>query len=362
HIASRGVLARVPHPEKRHRDWRVAANPLHFSNNPTPEYAAPSRLGSDNATFLAETRPTSPDLRALRNAFGAFATGVTVLTTRQSDGTPRGFTANSFTSVSLDPPLLLVCLAKSAHSCQTFMEAEHFAVNVLAEDQKAISGLFASREPDKFDQCAWTPGVGDVPLIDGALAQLACARERLVDAGDHIILIGRVLDFATSAASPLGYYKGTYFSIGLESSLVDAVAATGGTMVGAVLTDGGRILLAEAADGGLSVPKAPGTRPNLAGLRAHLQAMDLRPEVEFLYAVYEDRDTGLNGIYYHGQVAGPVPAGMVLLPLDGLPFDRVTNAAERSMLERYAQEFRHGAFGIYQGDETSGKVRRVTGV
>ncbi|MGB3147619.1 MAG: CoA transferase, partial [Paracoccaceae bacterium] len=84
HIAARGVVARVPHPEKRHRDWRVAANPLHFSNNPTPEYAAPSRLGSDNATFLAETRPTSPDPRALRNAFGAFATGVTVLTTRQS--------------------------------------------------------------------------------------------------------------------------------------------------------------------------------------------------------------------------------------------------------------------------------------
>jgi hypothetical protein len=69
----------------------------------------------------------------------------------------------------------------------------------------------------------------------------------------------------------------------------------------------------------------------------------------------------MNGIFYHGQVTGPVPAGMVLIPLDAVPWDRVANTAERSMLERYAAEFRHGAFGIYQGNETTGKVRRVTG-
>jgi hypothetical protein len=70
----------------------------------------------------------------------------------------------------------------------------------------------------------------------------------------------------------------------------------------------------------------------------------------------------MNGIYYHGQVSGPLPPGMVMLPLDALPLERVANLAERAMLGRYAEEFRHGAFGIYQGDETSGKVRRVTGV
>ena len=87
-----------------------------------------------------------------------------MITTRQADGTPRGFTANSFTSVSLDPPLLLVCLAKSARSVDVFSEALHFAVNILAEDQKAVSGLFASRTPDKFQQCDWRPGHAEMPL------------------------------------------------------------------------------------------------------------------------------------------------------------------------------------------------------
>jgi (E)-2-((N-methylformamido)methylene)succinate hydrolase len=361
HIAARGMIAEVPHADAGLRPWKVAANPVHFSEFPTPAPKTPSRLGAETAALRPPDETAKPDPRALRNAYGTFATGVTVLTARQADGTPRGFTANSFTSVSLDPPLLLVCLAKSAHSCETFMRAENFAVNVLAEDQKAISGLFASREAGKFDQCAWTPGVADVPLIDGALAQFICAREKLVDAGDHIVLIGRVLDYSATEANPLGYFKGTYFSLGLEETLVDAVAATSGTRVGAVLAQGGKILLAEAANGALSVPVAPGKAPNLAGLRTWLGAQGLRCDVDFLYAVYEDRETGLNGIYYHGQVSGPIPEGMIMLALDTLPWDRVANAAERSMLERYAEEFRHGTFSVYQGDDIAGKVRRVSG-
>ncbi|MGB7322315.1 MAG: CoA transferase [Albidovulum sp.] len=362
HVVARGVIGTVPHSDPALRPWKVAANPLHFSNNITPNMATPAPLGAHNSTYVPDTpRISAPDPIALRNAFGAFATGVTILTTRQADGTPRGFTANSFTSVSLDPPLLLVCLAKTALSCQTFMQSEHFAVNVLAEEQKAVSGLFAGRTPDKFNQCDWTAGAGDVPLITGALAQFACTRERLVDAGDHIVLIGRVIDFATAEGNPLGYYRGNYFSIGLEDRLVSAVAATGGTRIGAVLTDAGRLLLCEDANGALSVPSATGPVPSLEALRGDLTARGLTPDVEFLYAVYEDRETGQNGIFYHGQVTGTVPDGMVLIPLDAVPWAQVANAAERSMLERYADEFRHGAFGIYQGNETTGKVRRVTG-
>ena len=88
------------------------------------------------------------DPMALRNAFGAFATGVTVITTRQPDGIPRGFTANSFTSVSLDPPLLLVCLAKTAHSADVFAEAPHFAVNILAEiPRRSLCNSLKQRSP-----------------------------------------------------------------------------------------------------------------------------------------------------------------------------------------------------------------------
>jgi crotonobetainyl-CoA:carnitine CoA-transferase CaiB-like acyl-CoA transferase/flavin reductase (DIM6/NTAB) family NADH-FMN oxidoreductase RutF len=360
HVAARGMIATVAHAEPGRRPWRVAGNPVKFSAHPAPDYAPPERIGQSNPDILGRAAPPALDPRALRNAFGAFATGVTVLTTRQTDGTPRGFTANSFTSVSLDPPLLLVCLAKTAHSCATFMTAGHFAVNVLAEHQKAISGLFAGRAADKFDQCAWTPGLQDVPLIDGALAHFACARERLVDAGDHILLIGRVIDFATSDGDPLGYFRGNYFSIGLEDRLVSAVAAAGATRIGAVLNNQGSLLLCEGPDGALSVPIARGAKPSLDALRSGLSGAGLTPEVEFLYAVYEDRETGATGIFYHGQVSGAAPKGMIYLPLDARPWDRVANAAERAMLERYAGEFRHGSFGIYQGNEITGKVRRVT--
>lgn len=237
------------------------------------------------------------------------------------------------------------------------MCAEHFAVNVLAEDQKAVSGLFASRTPDKFAQCDWSAGAGDVPLIAGALAHFACRRETLVDAGDHVVLIGRVIDFDSRAGNPLGYFRGAYFSLGLEDRLVSAVAASGGTRVGTVLTRDGQVLFSAAADGTLSLPSAR----NIDALRAALAGKGLTAEIDFLYAVYEDRETGTHAIYYQGSFAGKPPQGMVSLPLAELPWDRIADTGERSMLKRYAGEFRHGAFGIYQGNETTGQVRRITG-
>lgn len=297
------------------------------------------------------------DPRALRNAFGAFATGVTVITTRQPDGTPRGFTANSFTSVSLDPPLLLVCLAKTAHSADVFAAAPHFAVNILAEDQKAVSGLFASRAADKFQQCAWTPGHADVPLLDGALAQFACANHQLVDAGDHLLLIGRVEAFATNEGQPLGYFRGSYFSVGLERDLAEAAAASKGSRLGAVLACNGGILLAQGAEGALSLPLAP--RPSLDSLTASLTAQGLTPDIDFVYAAFDDRATGGHAIYYHGQVSGTLPQGYRIVPLTDLASAPLANPVEAQMLARYADDFRNGSFTLYHGTETTGHVRQI---
>jgi flavin reductase (DIM6/NTAB) family NADH-FMN oxidoreductase RutF len=299
---------------------------------------------------------TAIDPRALRNAFGAFATGVTVITTRQPDGTPRGFTANSFTSVSLDPPLLLVCLAKTAHSADVFASAPHFAVNILAEDQKAVSGLFASRQPDKFDHCAWTPGPADVPLIDGALAQFTCARADLVDAGDHLILIGRVQDFSASDGQPLGYFRGGYFSLGIEKDLAEAAAAAKGSRLGAVLACNGGVLLKETG-GILSLPLAP--KPTLDSLTANLASQGLTPEIDFVYAAFDDRATGGHAIYYHGTVSGTLPQGHRIVPLADLATAPLANQAEAQMLSRYAEDFRNGSFSIYHGTETTGQVRQI---
>jgi flavin reductase (DIM6/NTAB) family NADH-FMN oxidoreductase RutF len=299
----------------------------------------------------------TPDPKALRNAFGAFATGVTVITTRQPDGTPRGFTANSFTSVSLDPPLLLVCLAKTAHSADTFANAPHFAVNILAEDQKSVSGLFASRAPDKFDQCVWTPGPADLPLIDGALAQFTCASHQIIDAGDHLILIGRVDHFTTAEGQPLGYFRGNYFSIGLEKDLAEAAAAAKGSRLGAVLACNDGILLKD--DGAtLSLPHAP--KPTLDSLTASLTALGLTPQIDFVYAAFDDRTTGGHAVYYHGTVSGPLPPGYRILALTELATAGIANPSEAQMLARYAEDFRNGSFSIYHGTETSGHVRQIS--
>ena len=296
------------------------------------------------------------DPKALRNAFGAFATGVTVITTRQPDGTPRGFTANSFTSVSLDPALLLVCLAKTAHSAEVFAEAPHFAVNILAQDQKAVSGLFASRAPDKFDHCAWTPGPADMPLIDGALAQFTCARHQLVDAGDHLILIGRVEHFATAEGQPLGYFRGNYFSIGIEKDLAEAAAATKGSRLGAVLACNNGVLLRDEG-GQLRLPLAP--EPTLDSLTAKLASLGLSPEIDFVYATFDDRTTGGHAVYYHGQVSGTLPPGFRIVPLADLAEAQIANPAEAQMLARYADDFRNGSFSIYHGTESTGQTRQI---
>ena len=138
------------------------------------------------------------DARALRDAFGAFLTGVTVVTTVDDAGAPIGFTANSFTSVSLDPPLLLVCLAKTSRNYATLTAAKGFGVNILSEDQKDVSNTFARPVEDRFAAVDWRIGPHGSPVFADVAAWFDCATHDVVDAGDHVILIGRVEGFDNS--------------------------------------------------------------------------------------------------------------------------------------------------------------------
>lgn len=343
--------------------WDTPA-PLRFSQTPAPKIQAPPRIGADTDTYLSEMPPmplSDADKRALRDAFGAFATGVTVVTTVQPDGTPRGFTANSFTSVSLDPPMVLICVAKSALSLPVFLDAPHFAVNVLAEEQTHVSGVFASRDTDKFEQVDWSAGTAGMPVLEGTLASIVCARDKAVDAGDHVILLGRVIDHQIGdSARPLGFFKGSYFSVGVEDDLVNAATRAGAVEIGALLVRGQQLLMTLEADGKLGLPKAPGKKPSLPALNAELEKLGMRPKLDFLYAIYQNSVTGLHGIYYHGTVAGLTPPGHRFINLIDIPLAKVEYPAERSMLSRFIDEFRHGSFGIYQGDETRGLVQPVT--
>lgn len=160
--------------------------------------------------FVPEYRSGS-DARTLRDALGCFATGVTVVTTFDDTGAPVGLTANSFTSVSLDPPLLLVCVAKTSSSLKALECAEHFAVNVLHIGQQPVSGLFARIGEDRFRQTPWKRGRYDAPLLSNALANFECRRHQIVDGGDHVILIGEVLRAAFDPRrDPLLYFRGKY--------------------------------------------------------------------------------------------------------------------------------------------------------
>ncbi|NKF22011.1 flavin reductase [Solimonas marina] len=150
------------------------------------------------------------DAGEFRKALGAFATGVTIITTRAADGTPVGLTANSFNSVSLNPPLVLWSLANSSASLEVFRNAEHWAVHVLATDQEDLSGRFAKRGIDKFAGLECDTGAGGVPLLRGCTARFECRTAFQYEGGDHLIFVGEVQAFDRAESAPLVFHGGRY--------------------------------------------------------------------------------------------------------------------------------------------------------
>jgi flavin reductase (DIM6/NTAB) family NADH-FMN oxidoreductase RutF len=157
----------------------------------------------------------SPDPREFRRALGCFATGITVVTTVSRDSGMIGVTANSFNSVSLDPPLVLFSLDRRAYSLPVFHEAGQFAINVLSDDQRHLSAIFAAPLIDKWegvDYELWDTGC---PILRHALANFECKTQHIYDGGDHLIFIGRVRKQRWSrTGAPLLYFRGAYHKIG----------------------------------------------------------------------------------------------------------------------------------------------------
>jgi flavin reductase (DIM6/NTAB) family NADH-FMN oxidoreductase RutF len=153
---------------------------------------------------------SSMDERHLRNALGRFVTGVTVITTCTGAGRLEGLTVNSFSAVSLDPPLVLWSLRATSSCLPSFEVAGHFAVNVLAAGQSALSQQFASRGEDRFQSVIHAPGLGGCPLLSGALATFECSKEARVAGGDHVVFFGRIERAAYREGEPLIYSAGRY--------------------------------------------------------------------------------------------------------------------------------------------------------
>ncbi|NGY05694.1 flavin reductase family protein [Solimonas terrae] len=164
------------------------------------------------------------DARAFRSALGSFTTGVTIVTTRDRDGAPVGITANSFNSVSLDPPMVLWSLARSARSLASFANATHWAVHILSAQQEALSNRFAKSGSDKFAGLAVEAGHGGAPLLAGCAARLQCRSAFQYEGGDHLILVGEVLDFDSCELPPLVFQSGRYAFAARRAGQLSAAA------------------------------------------------------------------------------------------------------------------------------------------
>ena len=161
---------------------------------------------------MIDTRPEQmvTDPQELRRALGRFATGVTIVTTCTDDGRLEGLTANSFSSVSLDPPLVLWSLQRNARSLPSFMAARWFVVNVLGSHQSELSTRFARSAGDRFAGLAFSAGLGGCPVLEDGIAHFECSVYDRVEAGDHVIFLGRVERMRHRDGVPLLYSSGRY--------------------------------------------------------------------------------------------------------------------------------------------------------
>jgi flavin reductase (DIM6/NTAB) family NADH-FMN oxidoreductase RutF len=286
----------------------------------------------------------------LRRAFGTFATGVTITATCDPAGQPVGFTANSFSSVSLDPPLLMVCLAETASSYPVFRDAGRFAVSVLAETQRELSTTFATRGADKFAAVAWREEATGAPVLDGAVAWFDCETHQMVPAGDHVILLGRVVAFDYAQGTPLGYCRGTYVRFGVDGAAFSS--DPDGLRVGAIVERDGAVLLRDAPDGTLRLPEAPAFGPadRHGTLQGQLAAAGVPADLAFVFASYDDADR--HHVVYRAILPPDASApaqGWAFAPLHALPAARLY-PAHADLLKLYARERDAYAYGRYVGD------------
>ncbi len=301
------------------------------------------------------------DPRDLRRAFGNFATGVTIVTTLDADGNPCGFTANSFTSVSIDPPLLLISIAGSAHGCEIFRRSGGFAVNILAQPQRELSNRFARAGADKFAGVDWRGEVTGAPILDDVVAWFDCAHHQQVEAGDHVLLIGRVCRYAYDTRAPLGFCRGAYVAYGLTPAMLQMLSSPGRLCVGAIIESDGKILLERQPDSGQLLPPAcdrVGETGAPEGLLDKLAAAGIEVELPFIYAAYEE--DGRRFVYYLGEMLSVDDARetdrLRFYDFDHITREEINDSAILAMLERFIREKRLGNYSIYIGGRGSGEI------
>ncbi len=298
------------------------------------------------------------DTRELRNAFGSFMTGVTVVTAVSDQNEKVGFTANSFTSVSVDPPLLLVCPSNNLSSIDIFNSCKHFAVNILAEDQQDISNTFASAKGDRFEGIKWHNDEHGCPIIDGTVAHFSCSTHNTIPAGDHVLLVGEIKQFDSNENQGLGYARGGYFSLGLEHRAEELTHSLAG-VVGGIIEFNNKILLQKTPQGYTLPQVATNTEQgSQKTLRQHLNKQGLTCEIGSVYSIYENLQTQTFTTYYRASAKNEdLNQDGEYIAIDRLDSLEYASSDIQSMLQRYALEKQNGVFRLYVGDEKIGNVQ-----
>lgn len=305
------------------------------------------------------------DLGVYRQVLGSFMTGVTVVTTVDADGRYRGITANSFTSVSLAPPLVLFCVDYRAASYETFQRAEGFVVHILSSEQQELAKTFASKSETKFDGVDVSPGYGGSPILDNVHAWLECKFHDAVIAGDHAIIIGEVVRYRAEPARPLGFYQGRFFGFNTDHEIAALVPPATELRVSWMMQNDEGSVIARIDGEGFALPSST-ARPR----EIHVSALSTRASelfgrtasVEFLYSVYED-DTERLTLTYRGQVhasdAELAESGFVCLPPADIDFTRFARSGEEAVVQRYLDELAGDRFGVYAGTLVEGSIARI---
>jgi flavin-dependent trigonelline monooxygenase, reductase component len=316
------------------------------------------------AQQVAVANSSGIDRDGLRRALGSFLTGVTIVTALDMAGQPRGITANSFTSVSLDPPLVLVCVDRSAASYRTFLNCRGFAVHILATDQRELSATFAGKSAAKFDGLRTRVGRGGAPVLPRCAAWLDCRTERQIIMGDHVLVIGEVLEFGVAEHRPLGYHQGKYVSLNPELAVADTRPGTILEVTWIAETRDGMIVLRRDGQGW----NLPSTRLTDQGLSdsdlavAASRSLGMPTEVAFLYAIFDRPGVGTLLLAYRIRVeansadVNAARPGFQCFDAESMPWDEIPDPSAGAMLRRYVTERAGEHFGLYAGSADSGRV------
>ncbi|MEU0950075.1 flavin reductase family protein [Streptomyces canus] len=313
---------------------------------------------------MGPTNPTEHDRRALRDVLGTFLTGVTVLTTTDSDGSWRGMTANSFTSVSLDPPYVLVCVDKRAASYEAFTRSRAYAVNILGRDQQEVASVFASKRPDKFSTVeVFTARTGSA-ILKATIAWLDCTLVQVHEVGDHAVLIGEVVRFGRTGGQPLGYHQGHFVSFAPDA--VPAGVTDSEIRVAWIVEDAqGRVAVQVGPGGRVTLPHRamrPAQLEEGALSRAGSAAVGAPLTVDFLYSLYTDEATGHLAMTYRGHLEpGPEHHAQRIefVPLNTALWERMRDEVELTVVQRFRDERETQRFGIYSGTASSGRIATI---